>query len=150
MPRVLARAPAIACVAVLAAGGASAAADAKTWRGKTEQGRAVSVRTGTGDLVNQVRVAWRAPCRKGHYVSRTLFVPPLDVSEPDHFEHAGSYRSRLKDGYRARHTVFVRGSLGADDRWHGVFRVRTRVRRDGRVVDHCRLERVRWSAEVSS
>jgi hypothetical protein len=139
-------ASAVACAAVLAA---PATADATTWRGKTEQGRAASVRTGADDLVNQVRVAWRAPCRKGHYVSRTLFVPPLDVSQPDRFEHAGSYRSRLKDGLRARHTVYVRGRLGADDRWHGVFRVRTRVRRDGRVIDRCRLDRVRWSAEVS-
>jgi hypothetical protein len=139
-------APALVCAAVLAVGGASAAAEAKTWRGETEQGRAVSVRTGADDLVNQVRVGWRAPCRKGHYVSRTLFVPPLDVSEPDRFEHAGSYRSRLKDGYRARHTVYVRGRLGADDRWRGTFRVRTRVRRDGRLVDRCRLDGLRWEA----
>jgi hypothetical protein len=139
-------APALACAAVLAA---PAVADATTWRGKTDQGRAASVQTGADDLVIQVRVAWRAPCRKGTYVSRTLFVPPLDVSETDRFEHAGTYRSRLKDGYRARHTVYVRGRLGADDHWRGVFRVRTRVRRDGRVIDRCRLDRVRWSAEVS-
>ena len=139
-------APAVICAAVLAV---PAAADAKTWRGKTEQGRAVSVTTGADDLVDRVRVAWRAPCRNGHYVSRTLFLAPLDVSERDRFEHAGSYRSRLKDGYRARHTVFVRGRLGADDRWRGVFRVRTRVGREGRVIDRCGLERLRWSAEAS-
>jgi hypothetical protein len=135
--------PAVACAALLAV---PAPADAKIWRGKTEQGRAASVRTGADDLVNQVRVGWRAPCRKGHYVSRTLFAPPLDVSELDRFEDAGSYRTRLKDGYRARHTVFVRGRLRADDRWTGTFRVRTSIRRDGRVVDRCRLEGVRWEA----
>ena len=53
------------------------------------------MRTGADDLVNRVRVGWRAPCRKGRYVSRTLFLPPRDVSEPDRFEDAGSYRSRL-------------------------------------------------------
>jgi hypothetical protein len=139
-------APAVICSAALAV---PAAAEAKTWRGETEQGRAVSVRTGADDLVNQVRVGWRAPCRKGHYVSRTLFVPPLDVSKRDRFEHASSYRSRLNDGYRARHTVYVRGSLGAGDRWTGTFRVKTRVLRDGRVVDRCKLEGVSWSAEGS-
>lgn len=139
-------APAVICIAVLAA---PAAAEATTWRGKTEQGRAVSVRTGADDLVNQVRVGWRAPCRKGDYVSRTLFGSPLDVSELDRFEHASTYRSRLKDGYRARHTVFVRGRLRAGDRWTGRFRVRTRVRKDGRVVDRCRLDGVSWSAEGS-
>jgi hypothetical protein len=137
---------AVGCAVVLAV---PAVADATTWRGKTNQGRAVSVRTGADDLVNQVRVSWRAPCRKGDYVSRTLFQPPLDVSEPEVFEDAGTYRKRLPGGYRARHTVFVRGRLGADDRWTGVFRVRTRVSRDGHVVDRCRLRRVRWSAEAS-
>jgi hypothetical protein len=138
---------AIACAAVLAA---PAAADAKTWRGKTKQGRLVSVRTGSDDLVNQVRVGWRAPCEKGHYVSRTLFPPPYDVSETDRFEDAGTYSTETQDGYRARHRVFVRGRLRAGDRWTGIFRVRTQVRRDGRVVDTCRLKRVRWSAEEDS
>lgn len=136
---------ALGCAVVLAA---PPAAEGKTWRGETEQGRAVSVRTGSDDLVNQVRVAWRAPCRKGHYVSRTLFVPPFDLSEAERFEHAGSYRSRLKDGYRARHSVSVRGTLGSDGRWRGVFSVRTRVRRDGRLVDRCRLEGLRWEASA--
>jgi hypothetical protein len=140
-------APAVACAVVLLA--APAAADAKTWKGKTKQGRMVSVRTGADDLVNQVRVGWRAPCKKGHYVSRTLFPPPFDVSETDAFEDAGTYTTETQDGYTARHRVFVRGRLGAGDRWTGTFRVRTRVRRDGRVVDTCRLNRVRWSAEVS-
>jgi opacity protein-like surface antigen len=128
---------------------APAAADAKTWRGKTKQGRAVTVETGADDLVNRARVSWRAPCKEGHYVSRTLFQPPFDVSETDVFEHSGTYRKRLPDGYRARSTVFVRGRLGADDRWTGTFRVRTRVRRNGRLVDTCRIRGVRWSAEAS-
>jgi hypothetical protein len=138
-------APAIGCALVLAA---PALADAKTWRGETNQGRAVSVRTDADDLVDQVRVSWRAPCKKGHYVSRTLFEPPLDVSETDVFEHSGTYHKLLDDGYRARNTVFVRGRLGADDRWRGTFRVRTRVTRDGEPVDRCRLKRVRWEAEA--
>jgi hypothetical protein len=138
---------AVACAVVVTVGGASVA-EAKTWRGKTKQGRAVSVRTGADDLVDQVRVSWRAPCKKGHYVSRTLFEPPLDVSETDVFEHSGTYRKRLPDGYRARNTVFVRGTLGADDHWRGTFRVRTRVTRHGEVVDRCRLKGVRWTAEA--
>jgi hypothetical protein len=135
---------AVGCAALLAA---PAAADAKTWRGKTKQGRMVSVRTGTDDLVNRVRVGWRAPCKKElYYVSRTLFPPPFDVSDTDRFEDAGTYATDTQDGYHARHTVFVRGRLGADGRWRGVFRVTVRVRRDGRVVDTCALKRVRWSA----
>lgn len=126
---------------------APAAADARTWRGKTKQGRPVSVVAGTDGLVNKVRVRWRAPCRKGHYVSRTLFLPPFDVSETARFEDAGTYRSTAQGGYGGRHTVFVDGTLGADDRWTGTFRVRTRVTRRGRVIDRCRLKRVTWTAE---
>src|SRR5262245_47434872 len=136
---------AVGCALVPAA---PAAADGRAGRAETTQGRGVAVRAGADDLVDQVRVSWRAPCRRGHYVSRTLFRPPLDVSETDLFEHAGTYRKRLPGGFRARHVVFVRGRLRADDRWTGVFRVRTRVSRNGHEVDRCRLSRVRWSAEV--
>jgi hypothetical protein len=138
-------ASAVGCALALAV---PATAEARMWRGETNQGRAVSVRTAADELVDQVRVSWRAPCKRGHYVSRTLFRPPLDVSETDLFEHAGTYRKRLPGGFRARHVVFVRGRLGADDRWTGVFRVRTRVSRNGHEVDRCRLGRVRWSAEA--
>ena len=131
------------CLAALAT---PAVADARTWQGKTKQGRAVTVKTGADDLVNRVRVSWRAPCEKGHYVSRTLFLPPLDVAEAATFEDAGTYESKVPGGYKARHTVFVRGALD-EDSWAGTFRVRTRVIRDGKEVDRCKLERVRWTAE---
>ena len=74
----------------------------------------MSVSTGADDLVNQVRVGWRAPCRKGRYVSRTLFLSPLDVSEPPQTRHNG-----LRDAA------------------HGVAHLRRGPRRDllGRSVD---------------
>jgi hypothetical protein len=123
-----------------------AVADARTWRGETEQGRSVSVRTGADGVVSRVRISWRAPCRSGRYVSRTLFRAPLDTAEASVFEDRGTYRSNVPGGYRARHTVFVHGTLGADDRWTGSFRVRTRVTRRGRFVDRCRLKGLRWEA----
>ena len=137
---------AVGCAIVLAA---PAAADAKTWRGKTNQGRAVSVRTGADDLVDQVRVSWRAPCKKGHYVSRTLFQPPLDVSETEVFEHSGTYRKRLPAATgratpcscaaRSAPTTAGRGRSGSG----------RASAADGHVVDSCRLKRVRWSAEAA-
>jgi hypothetical protein len=121
-------------------------AEARTWRGETKQGRAVSVRTGVDDRVERVRVGWKASCERGTYMSRTVFRRPFDVSEAAEFEDAGTYRVNVQGGYRARHRVFVRGTL-EDDRWSGTFRVRTRVTRRGRLVDSCVLERVRWTAE---
>jgi hypothetical protein len=121
-------------------------AEARTWRGETKQGRTVTVRTGGNDRVERVRVSWRASCEKGSYMSRTVFRRPFDVSEAAEFEDSGTYRVTVPGGYRARHSVSVRGTL-EDDRWSGSFSVRTRVTRGGRLVDRCKLERVRWTAE---
>ena len=124
-----------------------AVAEARTWRGETEQDRPVMVRTGDDGTVKKVRLAWKARCRNGNYTSSTFFKVPFDLSTASEFRDAGTYRSRrLKGGYRARHTVAVRGTLGADDRWTGTFRVRTRVMRRGRLVDRCRRAGVSWSA----
>jgi hypothetical protein len=123
-----------------------AVAEVGSWRGETAQGRPVRVRTGADDLVERVRIGWRAPCEKGHYRSRTVFVPPFDVATANEFEDRGTYRVRVGSGYRARHTVFVHGRLDARDRWHGTFRVKTLVTRAGHWVDTCRLKRLRWSA----
>jgi hypothetical protein len=121
-------------------------AEARTWRGETKQGRTVTVRTGGDDRAERVRVSWKASCEKGSYMSRTVFRRPFDVSEAAEFEDSGTYRVQVPGGYRARHRVFVRGTL-EDDRWSGSFTVRTRVTRRGRLVDRCRLERMRWTAE---
>jgi hypothetical protein len=124
-----------------------AVAGAETWRGTTGQDRAVVVRTGDDDRVDRVRVSWKAKCEKGTYMSRTVFRRPFDVSRAAEFEDRGTYTVDVPGGYRARHRVFVRGTLGADGDWTGRFSVRTRVSRDGSFVDSCRLRRVRWSAE---
>jgi hypothetical protein len=123
-----------------------AVAEARSWRGETAQGRTVTVRTGSDDLVARVWIGWRAPCEKGHYRSRTVFVRPFDVATATRFEDRGTYRVRVGGGYRARHTVFVHAELGERDRWRGTFRVKTIVTRAGHWVDTCRLKRLRWSA----
>jgi hypothetical protein len=76
-----------------------------------------------------------------------LFVPPFDASTTAAFEDEGTYRVRIKGGYRARHTAFVSASLDAGGVWRGTFRVRTRVTRKGKFVDSCRLKDTRWSAK---
>jgi len=123
------------------------AAGAKTWRGKTAQDRPVMVRTSGDGLVKRVRISWRAKCRKGNYTSTTSFVPPFDASTTATFEDEGSYSVDLRRGLRARHTAFLSGSLDAKGVWRGTFRVRTRVTRNGRFVDSCRLKGERWSAK---
>jgi len=127
----------------------SAQADAAYWKGKTSQGRVATVRTGADGLVSRVRIRWEAPC--GGNKSLTVLTPfsrPFDRSGRRAFEDGGTYRSRANRGLRTTNTVFVRGTLRRGV-WRGTFHGRGTVRRDGRVIDRCRLGRTRWSARRS-
>ncbi|MGH2945374.1 MAG: hypothetical protein ACRDPC_03780 [Solirubrobacteraceae bacterium] len=125
---------------------APAQADAAYWKGKTAQGRIVTVRTGDDGLVTRVRVFWRSRCRNSTLRGGTAFVRPIDRLEPRAFEDGGTSRARVEGGIRSRDNAFVRGNMGRRDRWRGTFHMRSVLRRDGRVVDRCRVKRIRWSA----
>jgi hypothetical protein len=125
-----------------------AAASAKTWKGKTGQKRAVVVRTGDDGVVNRVQIGWRARCANGNYKSSTVFRQPLDSATTTAFADAGDYRGHPK-GYTARIWVRVAGTLD-DGSWRGTFRVRVRVKKNGKVIDTCRLKGLRWRASPVS
>jgi hypothetical protein len=124
-----------------------AAAEAATWKGKTKQGRkAVVVTDDATGLVSRVRIGWRAPCQDGTYSSRTTFLPPFDTSTGTTFEDTGSYSAR-PDGYRTWTTATVHGRFYPHaDRWRGRLDLTVRVRKAGKLVDTCRLKKLRWSA----
>jgi hypothetical protein len=123
-----------------------AAAEAATWKGKTKQGRKAVVVTGADGLVTRVRLGWKAKCNDGTYTSRTTFLPPFDASTAITFEHTGSYSAR-PDGYRTWTTATIHGRFfPAVDRWRGRLDVKVRVRKNGKLVDTCRLKKLRWSA----
>jgi hypothetical protein len=124
---------------------APAQADAAYWKGKTAQGKAATVRT-AGGLVSRVRIRWEAPCGDGKALfAVTPFSRPFDRAERRAFEDGGTYRARIRGGLRTTNTVFVRGTRRRGV-WRGTFHARATVRRDGRVIDRCRLGRTRWSA----
>jgi hypothetical protein len=137
---------AAACVALAALVAVPAQADAKLWKGKTTQGRPASVRTGADGIVNRVRIRWKARCQGSTRTGQTVFTPPLDSAAADAFADAGTSRFNLGGGVRSRDTVSVRGTLGDDGRWRGSFRLRSVLRRDGEVVDRCRVGPIRWRA----
>jgi hypothetical protein len=127
---------------------AAASAEAKVFRGKTDQGRAASVVIGTDGLLRAARVSWRARCRFGRAHEKTTFTRPHDRSTPDAFFDAGVYRGRDDDGYRLRFTVSVRGTRVAGTRgehWRGTFRGKILVTRRGNYVDTCRTGRIRFT-----
>lgn len=130
---------------------ADATAHAKVFRGDTSQGRRASLVVGSDGLLRTARVNWRARCREGRVVSRTLFLRPHDQSRPDAFSDSGTFRRRQEGGYRLRFTASVRGRriTTGRERWTGTFRVKVLVTRRGRYVDTCRLRGLRWTARLS-
>ena len=128
---------------------AAASAEAKVFRGKTNQGRPASVVIGSDNLLRAARVNWRARCRFGRAHDKSLFIRPHDQSSPDAFFDAGVYRRRDDEGYRLRFTVSVRGTRIADargERWRGTFRAKVLVTKRGQYVDTCRTGRLRFTA----
>jgi hypothetical protein len=126
---------------------AAASAEAKVFRGKTNQGRSASVVIGSDGLLRTAAVNWRSRCRAGRLSSKTYFLRPHDVSTPDAFSDAGTYRRR--DGrYRIRFTGSITATRIADargERWKGTFRLKALVTRRGRYVDTCRTGRLRFT-----
>ena len=61
---------------------ATAPADAKTFRGKTNQGRTASLVTGADGVPKSVRVSWRAPCKKPGFraMGGTRFTAPFTAA----------------------------------------------------------------------
>jgi hypothetical protein len=137
--------PAIVGAALLAG---PAVAEAATWRGKTTQGRSVSVRTGADGLVNRVLIRYEAGCTDGKgFRHRILFLPPLDASATNAFQDAGAVTWRFtKTGERARGRVSIDGGLRSSGRWTGNFRLRAKISKNGRVIATCRSGRVGWKA----
>jgi hypothetical protein len=122
-----------------------ASAAAATYKGKTKQGRNAVVVTDTDGLVTRVKIGWKATCDEGTYTSRTIFMPPFDTSTSTEFDSDGSYTAR-PEGYVSAIHVSVHGTwVEENDRWRGTFGVRVRVRKDGKLVDTCRLKKLRWS-----
>jgi hypothetical protein len=123
-------------------------ADAATWRGKTRQGRLAEVTTGADGLVTKVRIKYRAGCSDGKgYRSGVVFLPPLDASTTTAFQDGGVIKWTFKkSGERARGRASVDGGLRSSGRWTGNFRLRVKIRKDGRVVATCRTGRIGWKA----
>jgi hypothetical protein len=154
VPVLLTRLARVVAAAGLLGLAAPAGADAKVFRGETAQGRAASVVVGSDALVRRARVNWRAPCRRGRYVDRTDFEPPLDVSTPDSIADEGVYRTRSPGGIRARVTVGLRGRRTFDaahprrESWRGTLRVQVLVTRNGRYLDTCGVRTLRWHVRL--
>jgi hypothetical protein len=126
---------------------AAAPADAKTFRGKTNQGRTASLVTGADGVPTRVRVSWRAPCQRAgyHATGGTKFAAPFTAVSADVVQDTGkSYRVRIEGGLRGRiSTDLVVNRDG--DRWVGTLGVKELFSRHGKVVDSCQVKKVRFA-----
>jgi hypothetical protein len=137
----------IAAAAVSALLITAAPADAKTFRGKTNQGRTASLVTGADGVPARVRVSWRAPCKRKGYraTGGTRFAAPFTAATADLVQDTGkSYRVTIKGGLRGRiSTELVVKRDG--DRWVGTLGVKELFAKKGRVLDVCQVKKVRFA-----
>ena len=127
---------------------APAVAEAATWRGKTRQGQPVSVRTGADGVVNRARIEFKARCNDGKGFERgVVFLPPLDATATNAFQDEGVIKwTFTKSRERAKGRTSIDGGLRSSGRWTGNFRLRVKIRKNGRVIATCRTGRVGWRA----
>jgi hypothetical protein len=126
---------------------AAVPADAKTFRGKTNQRRTASLVTGADGVPTRVRVSWRAPCKQPGYraTGGTAFTAPFTSATADVVADTGkTYRVRLKGGLRGRITTNLVVNRSGD-RWVGTLGVRELFARKGRVIDVCQVKKIRFT-----
>src|SRR3954471_2248954 len=120
----------------------AAPADAKTFRGRTNQGRTASLVTGADGVPTEVRVSWRAPCKQSRYraTGGTRFQAPFtSVSADVVTDAAKTYRVRLQRGLRGRVTTNLVVNRSGE-RWVGTLGVRELFARKGHVIDVCTVK----------
>ena len=115
------------------------------FRGKSGQGRLVTLRTGDDGLLLRFAIDWRAPCRRPgfQFTNRSAFRPSFDSVTRDRFVDAGPIRGPIGNGLRAVAQVRTVGNRVSESRWRGIFRASVRVLRGGRLIDRC-YKRTRW------
>ena len=140
---------ALAALSMMMFVAAAAGAEAKVFRGKTNQGRPAAAIIGSDGLLRTASVNWRSRCVQGGRLrDKTYFLRPHDESTPDTFADTGTYRRTDGKGYRLRFSGTIRATRIADERgerWRGTFRMKILVTRKGRYVDTCRTGRLRFT-----
>jgi hypothetical protein len=126
---------------------ATALADVR-FRGKSTQGKVVTLRTGDDGLVQRFAIRWVGRCgRPGvtyHEGTQTTPRSPFEVHTRKRFVDVGGYRDNdIGDGLRAVYRARTVGNRVSERRWRGIFRIRVRVLRGDRLVDVCRA-RTHW------
>lgn len=140
----LAIAAALVCVAL------PATASAAEFRGKTAQGKPVSIKTNAaGELTRGVWQWGTGDCEKRNLRLKTqsTVLRKAQKSKPGYFKGKGRYKVNFKDA-KIRFEVAMDGRQKRANRWKGTFKAEARVdlKRGGKTT--CKLRRIDWSAKL--
>ena len=123
---------------------AEALAD-KSFAGKSQQRRAVTLTTDDNNVLKRLRINWitRRCSRSGsRFQHVTRFIPPFRSATPGAFDDGGALTVRQSGGIRSRLNITTSGRYdAAGNRWNGWIQARVVVRRNGSVIDRCTLRR---------
>ena len=140
---------AFAAAALTAALVVPATADAKTFRGKTSQGRIASVVTGADGVPTRLRLDYRASCNKGRSVTGgTVFLPPFNKVAADSLTDGGTENvtSKTRAGETAKITSHASARLHGS-RWSGTYRITLVISYKGKVEKTCKAKGITWRAQ---
>jgi hypothetical protein len=140
----------VALLALAFAAVAPAAAHAKTFKGKTNQGRSASVTTGADGVPTRVRISYSARSCKGHVpvVGVTRYQAPFDSVSATALHDAGT--NIVKSGSRKGESARITSSVTAKfqgGHWSGTYRVKLVIRFKGKTQGSCEAKRISWSAK---
>jgi hypothetical protein len=123
-----------------------AAADAKTLRGKTSQGRNITLTLDANGVPKTLKFRWNLSCRKSKATGHTAssFLRPFDQATPDVLVDADSQSRRFRGGLRVRATGSLSGQRSGET-WSGTLSFKREFFRKGRKFDTCKAENVTWS-----
>jgi hypothetical protein len=136
----------IAALAAFTLVAVPAIAEAETLRGKTSQGRGITLTLGADGVPTSVRFNWNLSCRKSKETgpTRSSFLRPFDQATPDVLNDADTARRRFAGGLRVRSRGSISGQRTGQS-WSGTLSFERQFSRRGKVFDTCKAENITWS-----
>ncbi|MDA0171978.1 hypothetical protein OJ998_22950 [Solirubrobacter taibaiensis] len=123
-----------------------ATAEAKTLRGKTSQGRSITMKLGSDGVPTSLRFKWNLSCNKSKETGATSssFLRPFDQATADVLNDADRVSKRYRGGLRVRTSGTLTGQR-AGETWSGTLSIKREFFRKGKRFDTCKAENVTWS-----
>jgi hypothetical protein len=126
--------------------GAAVPASAEELRGRTQQGRGVTLTTDAAGAMVHMTIRWSAPCRNGNFRATSVYRP----RQPrlGNFRLGGRSRSKQKP-----YTFLLKTKIGGKQdtpppgaTWNGNFKAVVVVKQGKRKIDRCVSQNIAWEA----